>query len=355
MTEYDPQVFKSKDSFINGNVNASSPSNIALVKYWGKMENQIPANPSISYTLNNCRTNTTLKYSPKKTKDLKFNLTTIFEGEENETFSKKIITFFIKIIEYCPYLYDFNFEIKTENTFPHSSGIASSASGMSALALCLVELEKAMGATYSEEEQLKRASFLARLGSGSASRSVYNGLVLWGKHSDIDYSSNLIAQPLQSEIHPVFKKFNDSILIVHKGQKTVSSTQGHNLMHNHVYAQQRFNQAFDNITKLQNILKIGNLKLFGELIESEALTLHAMMMTSIPYFILMQPNTLEVIHKVWEFRKKQNFDLFFTLDAGANVHLLYPEKDTQPVQHFIKTQLATYCEDGFYIHDKINF
>ncbi len=355
MKDYDPQIFKSKDSFTNGNVSASSPSNIALVKYWGKMENQTPTNPSISYTLNNCRTNTTLKYTPKKTKDLKFNLKTFFEGEENEIFSKKIITFFNKISKYCPYLYSFIFEIKTENTFPHSSGIASSASGMSALSLCLVELEKVMGATYSDEEQLKRASFLARLGSGSASRSVYNGLVLWGKHPNIDYSSNLIAQPLRSEIHSIFKKFNDSILIVHKGQKTVSSTQGHNLMHNHAYAQQRFKQAFDNITKLQDILKIGDLKLFGELVESEALTLHAMMMTSTPNFILMQPNTLEVINKVWEFRKKQNIDLFFTLDAGANVHLLYPEKDTQPVQYFIKKQLATYCEDGFYIHDKIDF
>ncbi len=355
MADYIPQIFKSNDTIIQGEVSASSPSNIALVKYWGKMENQIPANPSISYTLSQCRTHTTLHFRPKRTKDLRFKSSVIFEGKENETFNKKIHTFFSKIAEFCPYLYTLQFEIHTENTFPHSSGIASSASGMSALALCLVELEKEMGANYSEEEKLKRASFLARLGSGSASRSVYNGLILWGKHPKIDYSSNLIAQPLQSEIHPVFKKFNDTILIVHKGQKTVSSTQGHDLMHHHAYAQRRFEQAFENITKLQTILQSGDLKAFGELVESEALTLHAMMMTSIPYFILMQPNTLEVLHKVWDFRKKEAVDLYFTLDAGANVHLLYPEKDTTIVHEFIQNDLVTYCEDGFYIHDQILF
>lgn len=356
MLPYIPQVFESAyNNLIQGEVSASSPSNIALVKYWGKMEQQIPANPSISYTLNQCRSHTTLHFKPKKTKDLRFKTKVIFEGKENESFNQKIHTFFSKITVFCPYLYTLQFEIHTENTFPHSSGIASSASGMSALALCLVELEKEMGADYSVDEKLKRASFLARLGSGSASRSVYNGLVLWGEHPDIEYSSNLIAQPLQSEIHPIFRKFNDTILIVHKGQKTVSSTQGHNLMHQHAYAQRRFEQAFENITKLQTLLKTGDLKAFGELIESEALTLHAMMMTSIPYFILMQPNTLEIIHNIWDFRKKETVDLYFTLDAGANVHLLYPEKETTIVHNFIEEHLASYCEDGFYIHDHINF
>ncbi len=354
MMDYTPDVFKNYHP-VQGEVSASSPSNIALVKYWGKMENQIPANPSISYTLSQCKTNTTLQFSPKRTKDLRFRIQVFFEGALNESFAKKIHQFFFKIVSFCPYLYALQFEIHTENTFPHSSGIASSASGMSALALCLVELEIVMGADYTEEEKLKRASFLARLGSGSASRSVYNGLILWGKHPEIPYSSNVIAQPLQSEIHPVFKRFNDTILIVHKGQKTVSSTQGHDLMHHHTYASKRFEQAFKNIIQLQSILQSGNLKAFGQLIESEALTLHAMMMTSIPYFILMQPNTLEIIHRIWAYRKEEDVDLYFTLDAGANVHLLYPEKDTQKVQTFIETHLAAFCEDGFYIHDQIRF
>ena len=103
----------------------------------------------------------------------------------------------------------------------------------------------------------------------------------------------------------------------------MSSTLGHNLMFNHPYASQRFSQAHENITILKAIFKSGNLSDFIALVESEALTLHAMMMTSYPYFILMKPNTLAVINKVWEFRNQTGLNLCFTLDAGANIHLLY--------------------------------
>ena len=352
--QYTAEIFKPLHSIASGQVSASSPSNIALVKYWGKKENQIPANPSVSYTLQRCKTDTTLIFSEKKN-DVPFDVKVIFEGKENEKFAQKVITFFDKIVAFCPYLTQYQFEIQTQNSFPHSSGIASSASGMSAIALALTQLEQLLGADYTEEERLKRASFFARLGSGSASRSVYNGLILWGKHPEIPYSSDEIAQPLQSEIHPVFKQFNDSILIVHKGQKTVSSTQGHNLMHQHPFAEKRFEQAYQNITKLQNILQQGDLEQFGELVESEALTLHAMMMTSIPYFILIQPNTLEVINAIWNFRKETQTPVYFTLDAGANVHVLYPQAATEKVQQFIENDLKKYCEDGFYIHDIIAF
>lgn len=350
MIDYTPFIFKKIES-VSGEVKASSPSNIALIKYWGKTEGQIPANPSVSYTLDQCRTSTTLCFSHREKKKTEIELTVFFEGEKNEPFRQKILNFFSKIAVYCPYLFSFTFRIFTQNTFPHSSGIASSASGMSALAFCLVEMERKMGAEYSEEERLKRASFLARLGSGSASRSVYPGLVLWGKHPKIPYSSNLIAQPIATDIHPVFKTFHDTILVVHKGQKAVSSTRGHALMRHHPYAKKRFEQAFDNIIKLQALLKSGGLEAFGELIESEALSLHAMMMTSTPYFILMRPKTLEIIQQVQQFRSKNNLALFFTLDAGANVHLLYPEKEKNKIRNFIEKELRSYCEDSLYIHD----
>jgi len=91
------------------------------------------------------------------------------------------------------------------------------------------------------------------------------------------------------------------------------------------------------------------------LVESEALSLHAMMMTSSPYFILMQPNTLQVIEKIWEFRKKENVHLGFTLDAGANVHLLYPESSAAMVRPFIDSQLLPFCHTNKVIHDQIQF
>jgi diphosphomevalonate decarboxylase len=100
------------------------------VKYWGKRKNQIPENPSISFTLSNCKTITEVTYTKKKSTEFSFEV--FFEGEKNEAFKPKIQTFFERIESYVPFLRDYHFNIETSNTFPHSSGIASSASGMSA-------------------------------------------------------------------------------------------------------------------------------------------------------------------------------------------------------------------------------
>ncbi len=80
-----------------------------------------------------------------------------------------------------------------------------------------------------------------------------------------------------------------------------------------------------------------------------------MMMTSMPYFILMKPNTLEIINKIWGYRNETNSKVCFTLDAGANVHVLYPESEKNAVFEFIKTELAVYCQNGHYISDQIGF
>ena len=144
-------------------------------------------------------------------------------------------------------------------------------------------------------------------------------------------------------------------MLVDKGEKQVSSTVGHNLMHNHPFAEERFKQAHKNLSTLKNVLESGDLKAFIEIVESEALTLHAMMLTSTPYFILMKPNTLQVIDKIWNFRKASGTHLCFTLDAGANVHVLYPESETKEVYEFIKSELVAYCQNGHYICDRIGF
>ena len=191
-----------------------------------------------------------------------------------------------------------HFTIETSNTFPHSSGIASSASGMSALALCLVQIEQQLNPTISKEFFNKKASFLARLGSGSACRSIEGDLVVWGAHANIQGSSDLVGIKYPYEVHENFKNYRDTILLVDKGEKQVSSTVGHNLMHNHPFAEPRFAQAHSNMDALMAALKTGDLNAFISIVEREALTLHAMMMSSDPYFILMKPNTLEIINKL---------------------------------------------------------
>jgi diphosphomevalonate decarboxylase len=352
MSEKDFISLNYNNTIKNGSFQWSAPSNIALVKYWGKKENQIPANPSISFTLNHCKTITKLAFA-KKQNDGNFSFDLLFEAQPKEDFKPKIQKFFERIFEYCPYLKDFHFTIDTQNTFPHSSGIASSASGMAALAMNIMSLEKALNPIMSEDYFYQKASFLARLGSGSACRSVKGSVVVWGEHVEIFESSNLFGVPFSSPIHQNFKNYQDTILLVDKGEKQVSSTVGHDLMHNHPYAEKRFEQAHDNISKIKAVLESGNLEEFIKIVESEALTLHAMMMTSLPYFILMKPNTLEIINKIWKYRNETQIPVCFTLDAGANVHVLYPENVNSKVLQFIQQELVGYCQNGHYICDQI--
>lgn len=356
MTEKDLISKPITTSLEKGKVSYQSPSNIALVKYWGKYGEQLPKNTSISFTLSNCCTQTTLMYEPKTSDGFEFEI--FLDGKREVSFEPKILKFFQRIENYIPFLKNYRFRIETTNSFPHSSGIASSASGMSALALCLMEMElRLRSATGLEEMTLdyfnKKASFLARLGSGSACRSVEGPLIVWGEHPDIPESSHLFGTKYPFEVHTNFANYQDTILLVDKGEKQVSSTVGHNLMHNHPFAKERFAQANSNIIKLIPVLKEGNLDEFINIVESEALSLHAMMLTSMPYFILMKPNTLEIINRIWNYRKETGSKLCFTLDAGANVHILYPEIEKEKVYDFIKSELVVYCQNANYICDQI--
>lgn len=336
----------------NGHFQWSAPSNIALVKYWGKKDNQIPANPSVSFTLNNCKTITKLAFDKKQnTGNFSFDL--LFEGKAKEDFKPKIQKFFERIEIYLPFLKEYHFTIDTENTFPHSSGIASSASGMAALAMNLMSLEKALNPEMTEDYFYQKASLLARLGSGSACRSVKGQMVVWGNQANIKGSSDLFGVEFPYAVHENFKNYQDTILLVDKGEKQVSSTVGHDLMHNHPFAERRFAQAHENLDKLISIFENGNLEEFIKIVESEALTLHAMMMTSMPYYILMKPNTLQIINAIWKFRNETQIPVCFTLDAGANVHVLYPNKDKEKVLQFIKDELVDFCQNGQYLCDEI--
>ncbi|MBV1924310.1 MAG: diphosphomevalonate decarboxylase [Flavobacteriaceae bacterium] len=337
----------------DGSVSWQSPSNIALVKYWGKYGQQYPKNASISFTLNHCNTQTELKYFLKEIPSDLFDFDVYFEGEKKDEFKPKIESFFKRIEAYIPFLKQFRFEIHTKNTFPHSSGIASSASGMSAIALCIMSMEKLMHPEITEDFFNQKASFLARLGSGSACRSIEGELIVWGEHANIKGSSQLYGIQLPNKVHANFKNYQDTILLVDKGEKQVSSTVGHNLMLDHPFAEQRFTQANDNLSKLIPVLEQGDVSEFIKIVESEALSLHAMMMTSMPYFILMKPNTLEIINRIWTYRKEHQSYVCFTLDAGANVHVLYPENEKDNVLNFIKNELTPFCKNGEFIVDQV--
>ena len=334
----------------SGKVAWKSPSNIALVKYWGKKGFQIPANPSLSFTLNNSFTSTSIIYQPKKGE--KPNLKFYFERKENVAFARKIEAFLESVYDYFPFLSNLDLEIESSNSFPHSAGIASSASSMSALSLGLCSIENNLFGTLNDKKIFfEKASYISRIGSGSASRSVYGGFVQWGKEDE--FGSDEVAVSYNEEVAPIFKNLHDSILIVSSGEKKVSSRAGHSLMNGHNFAEQRFVQASDNLKSLKLALKSGDFESFTDIVENEALSLHAMMLSSRPGFILMQPGTISIINKLREFREKNGVDVCFTLDAGPNVHVIYPDKSESAVKHYIKEELLVNCDRGKWIDDSI--
>lgn len=345
--KFRPEAFDA----VFGTVACNCPSNIAIVKYWGKRPVQIPMNPSLSMTLEEARTATevSFRFEPG-IRTAKRDFT--YGGKASVHFADRVTLFLTSLEPLLPWLASTSLQIDSQNTFPHSSGIASSASAMGALAICLLSIEEKITGETEKASRLKKASFIARLGSGSASRSVYPAFALWGNTPDWTGSSNQFAIPLK-DFHPAFEGARDSILVVDSGQKSISSSSGHALMEDHPYAAPRFERAHQNISALKRILESGDWPAFINMLEEEALSLHALMMTSRPGYLLMKPGTLSILEKVRRFREETGLTAGFTLDAGANVHLIYPSGQEQEVRDFIDGELLRHCQDNMVIHDRM--
>ena len=335
----------------NGSVGWSCPSNIAIIKYWGKRPVQLPMNPSLSMTLSVSRTITRMdfEFDPQNQNP---SVDYQFEGSVIPAFEDRIKDIIKLAVRYIPVLSHTSLRIESENTYPHSSGIASSASAMGALAMCLAELENKISGPTDPAHFIEKASFIARLGSGSASRSIYPNFALWGATPEWDGSSDEFAIPV-TDFHTDFYQLRDTILIVDSGKKKISSSTGHSLMDRNPFSNTKFAQAHQNLSTLKTILAKGDWDEFIDLMELEALSLHSMMMTSQPGYILMRPGTISIINKVREFRKDTQCKIGFTLDAGPNVHLLFADSDVQKVNEFIESELICFCEDGRLITDQM--
>lgn len=329
---------KSSSSF-KASYTWKSPSNIALVKYWGKKEGiQLPANPSLSMTLENCHTITRLDVASKGSGNVEF-----FYGQTlKKDFLPKIHKLLERISPEFPDLLSFNYVIHSENTFPHSTGIASSASGFSALALCFFEFACSLYQVDLDQESfLKGASHWARLGSGSACRSLYEGFSLWGDFESLGFDgSDLYARPVKTS--PFWKSFCDTILVVSKKEKSVSSRAGHALMNDHVFSESRYKVAKENTIKALEYLEAESWPELGEIVEQEAFMLHSLMMTAKKPFLLIEPETLSLINETRKFRERSNVPVYFTLDAGPNLHLLYPLSYDQEVRSWIESLKDTH-------------
>jgi len=338
---------------MQGKVTWQSPSNIALVKYWGKTGSQMPRNPSLSMTLSKAVTETNISYT-KVSGQQQVSLNFSFEGKSAPRFSDRVLSYLQRLSHELPWLSQLHLEIDSRNSFPHSSGIASSASAFSALALAISSLSAQINKEVKNPELfLNEASRLSRLGSGSACRSVYGGYVVWGKIHELDTYSDFYAVPVSSGVHPVFKDMQDAILLVNASAKKVGSSAGHKLMDTNPFATARYAQANRHVNEMLTVLADGDLSRFIEIAEQEALTLHALMMASTPGYVLMESGTLAIIDRVRRFREETKVPVCFTLDAGPNVHLLYPDGFRSDVMKLIKEELLSFCSAGQFLDDEI--
>jgi diphosphomevalonate decarboxylase len=322
-------------------------SNIALIKYWGKKNNQEPLNPSLSCTL--AKSMTAMQGCATLTEGDDIRVDHFFFHEkENELFKNKINLKLKKMSATHQWMKGLRLDLNTQNNFPHSSGIASSASSMSALAM-------ALATCYAQKKNETMAeaavSSLARELSGSACRSVQRGWNLWGKTAQVSASTDQYAVSINDEIHPIFGDIQDTICIVSEGSKSVSSSEGHEHANEHPEINRRVERANDRLKRLLGALKIGDWQEFISVVEAEALDLHTLMMTGKNPFCLLETKSLEVIKKIITLRDRHQLICAYTLDAGPNIHLLYPKSQKEKIQQLVlpelKNDLLRFIDDEF--------
>jgi diphosphomevalonate decarboxylase len=340
---------KKKDFYTSG---WKCPSNIALIKYWGKKGDQLPQNPSLSFVLEQCHTHTQVD-AIRIEQDFGPEAEVIFNGSANPQVSERILAYLNRLAIHLRWLRNFRLVVDTRNSFPHGAGIASSASGFGALALCLADI----GAQHAGYKVpgigfFETASRLARLGSGSAARSVYPGFSLWGRYAGYEGSSDAYAVAVK-DINPVFYTLCDSIVVISDREKAVSSGDGHWTMRRNPYAKPRYNLARENLGLMLEALEEGNLGLFGWVAEREGMGLHGLMMLASEPYLLLESGSIEWMRKVTHFRQETQIPLTFTFDAGPNLHIIYPAEHKTAVRGFIDSELKENRNGYFCIHDNL--
>lgn len=288
---------------------ATAPSNIAFIKYWGKKDEKLrlPVNGNISMNLSNLLTTTTVEFSLRFKEDRVVINNKIDYREASRVIKhldliRKRANIFLKA------------KVVSNNNFPEETGLSSSASGFAALTLAA---SKAAGLNLDEKE----LSILARFGSGSACRSITDGFVEWldGDSSETSYAKSLYPFNYWAII--------DIVAIVSQEKKDISSTDGQKFASTSPFFQTRLNNINEKIIRLKKALETKNFTEFGQIIENEALELHAIMLTSTPSLIYWRPATLELMKLVKKWRR-EGLEVYFTVNTGQDIHLIIEEKNT---------------------------
>lgn len=285
---------------------ARSCANIAFIKYWGRKDHalRLPLNSSISMNLDNATTTTTVAFDPSLAVD-----DVTVEGAEAELSAqaaKRVSQHLDRVRELAQFPH--RARVMSRNSFPMGAGIASSASAFAALTAAAVN---AAGLDLGE----RALTVLARLGSGSACRSIPAGFVEW--HT-ADTGEDSFAEQIAPPEH---WDLRDLIAIVQTEHKSVGSTRGHELVDPSPFAEARLAAAQRGLPVIREALLARDFETFGEETEQEAIRMHAVAMTAQPSVLYWSAETVRIIHAVRAWRA-EDLPAYVTIDAGANVHVL---------------------------------
>jgi diphosphomevalonate decarboxylase len=283
-------------------VEASAPSNIALIKYMGKTRGNVPTNASLSYTLPHLRSFVTLEENPRgdEWRPLK-GLPALSLSETGKT---KFLNHFQRLKSHWGLLGTYT--ISSANNFPADCGLASSASSFAALTLATWELAKRKG--LASDESRESLSRLSRLGSGSSCRSLFEPWALWKFEG---------AEALDLSV-----RLEHAVIIAGSEKKQVSSSEAHQRVNTSLLFAGRPARAEERLTALVASLKSGTWRESFEICWAEFWDMHALFATSRPSFEYMNGKTLEVLNHLRAIWTATNDGPLVTMDAGANVHIL---------------------------------
>lgn len=327
----------------NGDIGfGQAPSNIALIKYWGKElgKKQIPENSSLSFTLNHLVSKTKVtalgRFFPESQEPIQRMSHQIWISGQSES-TPKMNSFLDSILS--PYANEIGIKIESQNNFPTACGIASSASGYAALCKAiadLLQLEK----HFSQDDLQYWLYEWSRLGSGSATRSAGldpNSLfVSWEKTSD----SKTITSSVP--FHENLKNLKHCVFVLDDNPKSVSSSEGHQYAHTSPFHNIRVAGVEEKMRQMKKALVDFDFKTMIRITEEDAFAMHSVMQTGLPSACYLNKMTSDIISHFVKFRDSNHINAFWTLDAGPNVHFLFlPEAENH--LHVFHADMESKC------------
>jgi diphosphomevalonate decarboxylase len=304
---------------------AIANANVALIKYWGKRNEELilPFNSNIGITCDGLTTRTTVEFSTKYNSYKDHQI--IINDEEFNRDEKNVQGQLDRIAGIAGV--ELKAKVVSETNFPVAAGLASSTSGFAALTLAACE---ALGLKYSPRD----LSILVRQGSGSATRSVMGGFVLWNKGIKPDGTDSFAEELFDKHYWPEFRII---ATILNTKKKSIASRAG---MSQTVQTCPYFNSWVTSteidLLNMRKAINNKNFKLLGETAEFNALKMHATMIASKPAIIYWNSSTINIINMVYKMRAA-GIEIYFTIDAGPNVKILCLKKDEIQITKVLKS------------------